>query len=498
MGHDLLSLLIYGARVSLLIGVVAALAATVIGVVVGVVAGYCRGWVDSVAMRITDVVLSLPVLPLTIVIGVFFGPGLQTQILVISAVLWAGLARELRSQVLSLRERDYIQSLRSMGAGPVYVLRRHIARAVLPLAVPQFILATKTAVLLEASLAFLGLGDISSVSWGSVLSLAHSRSAFLTDAWLWWVIPPGLAIAATVLGFALIGNALEERARPALASRSKKSAKPPAAPIVADATLSVEGLTVSYGEGRVVADNVSFTVAAGETVALVGESGSGKSTVAASTIGLLPPGAEIVAGLVRVCGEDVSAMSARDLRALRGNRIALVPQEAMSALDPVQKIGTQLIEALIVHTDCTRAHARERAAESLALVGIDAGRIDAYPHELSGGMRQRVVIAMALMNNPAILVADEPTSGLDVLVENDILDLLAELKDKLNLALLIVSHNLPSMQRIADRVAVMKDGSIIEIGSTNDVFERPAHPYTRRLVDAVSLLTSSTGLEAAR
>ncbi|MGB7235344.1 MAG: dipeptide/oligopeptide/nickel ABC transporter permease/ATP-binding protein [Rhodococcus sp. (in: high G+C Gram-positive bacteria)] len=498
VGHDLLSLLIHGARVSLLIGVVAALAATVIGVVVGVIAGYCRGWVDSVSMRITDVVLSLPVLPLTIVIGVFFGPGLQTQILVISSVLWAGLARELRSQVLSLRERDYIQSLRSMGAGPGYVLRRHISRAVLPLAVPQFILATKTAILLEASLAFLGLGDISAVSWGSVLSLAHARSAFLTDAWLWWVIPPGLAIAATVLGFALIGNALEETARPALSRRSKKAVQRPTALIATAAALSVDGLTVSYGAGRVVVDGVSFTVAAGETVALVGESGSGKSTVVASTMGLLAPGAETVGGSVRVCGVDMTTMSPRDVQAMRGNRIALVPQEAMSALDPVQKVGTQLMEALTAHTSCTRTQARERAAESLALVGIDVGRIDAYPHELSGGMRQRVVIAMALMNSPAVLVADEPTSGLDVLVENDILDLLADLQAKLGLALLIVSHNLRSMERIADRIAVMKDGEIVEIGTTSEIFDRPAHPYTRRLMDALTVLTPGEPLETAR
>jgi peptide/nickel transport system ATP-binding protein len=501
VGHDLLSMLIHGARISLLVGVVAAVVATVIGALVGIVAGYCRGGVDAVLMRITDVVLALPVLPLTIVIGVFVGPGLGTQVLVISAVLWAGLARELRSQVLSLRERDYIESLRSMGAGTWYVLRRHVSRAVVPLLIPQFILATKTAVLLEASLAFLGLGDISAASWGSMLSMAHARSAFLTDAWLWWVIPPGLAIAATVLGFALLGNALEERSRPVLlrrkkATRSRRSPRSSSSELTVAATsgppLMIENLTVSYGADRPAVSNVSLSVEAGQTLALVGESGSGKSTVAATTMGLLSPAGEITGGSVQVCGSDVVQLSPRALRSLRGNRIALIPQEAMSALDPVQRIGDQLVEAVLTHTSCSRRDARTRAVHSLELVGIDPARIGAYPHELSGGMRQRVVIAIALANDPVVLVADEPTSGLDVLVEDDILGLLEHLQNELGLAVLLVSHNLPAVERIADTIAVMHDGTIVEMGSTRDIIDDPQHPYTRRLISSVVRMHTTT------
>ncbi|MBA3574707.1 MAG: ABC transporter permease, partial [Pseudonocardiales bacterium] len=185
IGQDLLSELIFAARITLLVGIVAALVATVVGAGVGVVAGYARGWVDTALMRLVDVVLALPVLPLTIVVGVFLGPGLSTQIMVIASVIWAGTARELRSQVLSLREHDHIQALRAMGAGPGHVLPRHVLPSVAPLVVPQFVLATKTAILLEASLAFLGLGDVTAKSWGTMLSMAHDRSAFLTDAWLW-------------------------------------------------------------------------------------------------------------------------------------------------------------------------------------------------------------------------------------------------------------------------------------------------------------------------
>jgi len=497
VGHDLLSMLIHGARISLFVGIVAAVIATAVGTIVGVVAGYARGVVDTVLMRIVDVVLALPVLPLTIVIGVFAGPGLRTQIMVISAVLWAGLARELRAQVLTLRERDHIQAERAMGAGPGYVLWRHIAPSVVPLVVPQFVLTIKTAVLLEASLAFLGLGDISAASWGSMLSMAHARSAFLTDAWIWWVIPPGVAIAVTVLAFALLGNAIEERSHPILlpAKRSRKKAATAPAPVDPDvdagAPLVIDDLTVVYGQDGRGATGVGFTVGAGELVALVGESGSGKSTVAAATMGLLPPAAQIVSGAVRVDGRDVAGMSPAELRGLRGNRIALIPQEALSALDPVYTIGSQIDEAVLAHRSCTRAQARERTLELLADVGLEADRVDAYPHQLSGGMRQRVVIAMALANEPDVLVADEPTSGLDVLREAEVLALLDELRVRRSLALLIVTHNLPVVERIADRIAVMKDGELVEIGTAEQVVGSPTHPYTRKLVESAPRLRPS-------
>jgi peptide/nickel transport system permease protein len=438
-------------------------------------------------------VLALPALPLTIVIGVFVGPGLGTQILVISIVMWAGVARELRAQVLSLRERDHIQALRAMGAGPLHVVPRHLLPAVAPLVVPQFVLATKTAILLEASLAFLGLGDITAKSWGTMLSLAHARSAFLTDAWIWWVVPPGLAIALTVLAFALLGHAFEERARPSLRSRARKAVRRPAdLRLVAHAggpPLAIDGLHVTYpGPVRAV-DGVDLEVAAGELVGLVGESGSGKSTVAAAAIGMLPPGAT-TSGAVRVEGRDLATLSAEQLRGLRGNRIALIPQEAMSALNPVHTIEDQLVEAVRVHRHVARAAARERAAELLELVGIDPRRGRDHPHRFSGGMRQRVVIAMALANDPAVVIADEPTTGLDAIVQAEVLDLLDGLRRRLDLALLVVTHDLPMIERIADRIAVMRAGRLVEVGPAVRVVGAPEHPYTRLLVESAPRLVA--------
>lgn len=395
VGHDLLSLLVHGTRVTLLVGFVAAAVATVVGTVVGLVAGYLGGWTDVVLMRLVDVVLSLPFLPLMIVVGVFLGPGIGTQILVISSVMWAGAARELRAQVLSVREREHVLSARSMGAGPVHALVHHVGPVVTPLVVPQFVLAAKRAILFEAALSFLGLGSTGVPSWGTILFTAHARSAFLTDAWLWWVVPPGLAIALVVVALAFIGTGVEERARPRLRQRdvdgsnrpsdrpserdedravaaSMDAGAPPSGPsgaTTADEStpapplLAVDGLTLAWAsrDGAVVAvDDVSLTIGRGEVVGLVGESGAGKSSLAMATLGLLPPGARVRAGTVRLDDVELLQAPAPVRRDLLGRRIALVPQDAMNALNPVMTVGSQVAEAITLHGHDTRREVTAR------------------------------------------------------------------------------------------------------------------------------------------
>ncbi|MGH9040607.1 MAG: dipeptide/oligopeptide/nickel ABC transporter permease/ATP-binding protein, partial [Acidimicrobiia bacterium] len=467
-GQDLFSELIHGARISLLVGVSAAVLATVIGAVVGLVSGYAGRWVDRVLMGVVDVMLALPILPLAIVLGVFAGPGLTTQLTAITVAIWAGPARELRAQVRTVRERDHVAAARAMGAGAAYALGRHIGPAVVPIVVSQFVLAAKTAILLESSLAFLGLGDAAAKSWGTTLFFANARSAFLTDAWLWWVVPPGLAIALTVVAFALIGFALEERSRPGLRPPSRPGVAPllvsPPPPGSGD-PLVIENLSVVYDSplGPVPAvEAVSLSVAAGEAFGLVGESGSGKSTVAGAAAALLPPAARMTGGRVVVAGTDLGRLTPGRLRELRGNRIALIPQEAMSALNPVMTVGDQIAEAVSAHRRVARGVAAARARELLTAVGVDAGRAGAFPHQFSGGMRQRVVIAIALANDPAVVVADEPTTGLDLIVQLEILALLDELRRERSLALLIVSHDVAVIEYLAGRVAVMRAGRMVD------------------------------------
>ncbi len=214
VGQDILSELIYGARISLTVGSLAAALAVGIGTTVGVVAGFSGGWTDVVLMRIVDLVLVIPFLPLVILLAAYLGPSYWNIIIVIGVLAWARPARVTRSQVLQVRSLDYVEAARAMGARPVRVMARHVLPAVLPLAMAQFIVAASNAILIEASLAFLGLGDPTAKSWGTVLYYAQVRNAFLSGAWVWWVLPPGLLITAATLGFALTGLSLEERLNP--------------------------------------------------------------------------------------------------------------------------------------------------------------------------------------------------------------------------------------------------------------------------------------------
>lgn len=508
VGQDLLSHLIHGARTSLLVGTVAAAVATLVGTTVGLTAGFVRGFTDTVLMRTVDVVLALPVLALMIVVGVFLGPGLTTEILVIAAVMWAGPARELRSQVLSLRERDHVQATVAMGARTRYILRRHLLPGVAPLVVPQFVLAAKRAVLFEAALSFLGLGPAETTSWGIMLFHAHQRSAFLTDAWLWWVVPPGLAIAVAVVGFQLVGYGVEERSRPQLRptrpdspAPGRRSAAAGVVPTVegadrsADrvdsALLSVRRLQVVHGHDEQAVEalrEMDLSIQPGERVGVVGASGSGKSTLVLAAMGLLPPSARVTAGGVAVDGRALATMSEPERRGLRGSRVALVPQQATAALNPVMRVGEQLTEAIRLHRSVSRRAARMQAVDGLAQVGLQQSHLGAYPHELSGGMRQRAVVAIAVANDPGLVILDEPTTGLDVVTQVELLDLLERLHRERGLAMLTVSHELTVVAALADRLAVMQGGRVVEEAATDALLADPSHPHTRALVAAAPRL----------
>ena len=216
IGQDLLSELIYGTRVSLTVGIVAATVAMIIGTTVGVLAGFYPRLIGSVLMRIVDVVLIIPFLPLLIVLAGYLGRSLPNTILIIGVLIWAGTARVIRAQVMTLARRDFVLAARALGASDALIIRRHLLPRVLLLGISQFVQATSGAILLEASLSFLGLGDPLQKSWGTILYWAQVRGAFLTDAWLWWVLPPGLLIGLAALGFALMGFSLERRINPRL------------------------------------------------------------------------------------------------------------------------------------------------------------------------------------------------------------------------------------------------------------------------------------------
>ncbi|MCP9950038.1 ABC transporter ATP-binding protein [Actinomadura madurae] len=263
--------------------------------------------------------------------------------------------------------------------------------------------------------------------------------------------------------------------------------------------LEIEDLVVEFdGDEETVraVDGAGYRVAPGETLGVVGESGSGKSVTAMSALGLIKPPGRVVSGRVVFDGSDLRAMPPRELRGLRGGRIAMIFQDPMTALNPVVSIGAQIREALRLHQPgMSRGAARKRAAELLELVGVPgaARRLKQYPHEFSGGMRQRAMIAMAIANDPDLLIADEPTTALDVTVQAQVLDLLRLTRRETGAATVLITHDLGVVAELADRVVVMYAGRVVEHGPVAAIFEAPRHPYTRGLLESLPTLDGDAG-----
>ena len=258
---------------------------------------------------------------------------------------------------------------------------------------------------------------------------------------------------------------------------------------MSDALLQVKDLTVKFNtpHGKAAAINrLSFDVRKGEIVGIVGESGCGKSLTSRAIMGLLPPSVAEVSGSILFDGDDLLRKSDKEMRKIRGNEISMIFQEPMTSLNPVYTIGNQLMETILLHQGVSRKEARERAIDMLKLVHIPSPekRMKQYPHELSGGMRQRVMIAIALSCNPKMLIADEPTTALDVTIQAEIIDLLLELKEKLSMSIIMISHDLGVIAETADRVVVMYAGQAVEYTDIDSIFERPLHPYTQGLLKA--------------
>ena len=267
--------------------------------------------------------------------------------------------------------------------------------------------------------------------------------------------------------------------------------------------LSIENLQVHFrtpdGVNRAV-DGVSFAIGAGETLAIVGESGCGKSVTSMSILRLLPEPPAAIAGAIRFQGTNLLDLSDKEMRKIRGNDISVIFQEPMTSLNPVLTVGRQIGETLRLHQGLSRAQAEERAVEMLTLVGIPEPkrRVRIFPHQLSGGMRQRVMIAIALACSPKLLIADEPTTALDVTIQAQILDLMRDLKRRVGAAIMLITHDLGVVAEVADRVVVMYAGRKVEEAAVTDLFRNPRHPYTRGLMGAVPRLGSAEHGETGR
>jgi len=504
LGRDLLSRIVWGTRLSLFMGVAATLVAALVGSTIGILAGYFGGRLDNALMRSIDMLMAFPYILLALAIVAVLGPGLLNALYAVAIVNIPFFARNIRGVTVGIAHKDYIVAARLSGMGNARILASEVLPNVMPVIVITMSTTVGWMILETAGLSFLGLGSQPpQADLGSILG--EGRKVMLTAPHVTTVA--GVTIFLIVMSINLLGDGVRDALDPRLSAgaltrpasvtriarpKTKEAPRPPeGAP-----TLAVEGLETRFEVGARIfraVNGVSFTIRRGECLGLVGESGSGKSVTALSLLGLVPsPPGVIRDGRVWHGGSDVLSLSREKLRSLRGGRVSYIFQDPLTTLHPLFTVGDQMVEAIRAHRPLSHADARKHAVALLDRVRIPAAedRANALPHELSGGMRQRVAIAMALANDPDLIIADEPTTALDVTVQAQILALLDDLRREHGLALLFITHDFGVVSQLCDRVAVMYAGRIVEEGPTQAVLDAPAHPYTRRLIACVPILGS--------
>ena len=491
-GQDIFAQFVWGARNSLIIAVVAGLLSTGLSALIGGAAGYLGGTADGLLSMVTDIFLVIPAFPLVIVLAAYSksgGNGMIIAVLVLTG--WSYGARQLRAQVLSLRHREFLTAARLRGERSWRIITHEILPNMISLLVANFLGASVYAILTAAGLQFIGLGNVNTNSWGTMLYWAQNEEALQAGIPL-WAIMPGLGIAVLGGGLRVTQLRLRRDQQPgsqvsAQEARKTRKARRWRDAVSSDTILDVSELVVDYataGKPARAVDKVSFNLARSEFLGVVGESGCGKSTMLFAIAQLLSPPAQLLCGEVLFRGRNMVELSASALRATRWRDFSVVMQSAMNALNPVKTVGAQFEDVMRAHGQNSGAAIQARSREVLALVGIDAIHLKSFPHQLSGGMRQRVMIAMALLLSPDLIVMDEPTSALDVVAQRSLMVQIKELQRKLGFAVIFVTHDMSLVGHFSDRLAVMYAGRIVEIGPTRPLFAAPRHPYTQGLLES--------------
>ena len=502
-GRDILSRLLFGSQTTLIAASIVIITSIAFGVPTGLIAGYYGGKFDGIASWTSNMLQSLPAIIILLAVASAFGTSIVIAMFVFGILIAPGFFRLTRTAVMGVRNELYVDAARVSGLSDFRIIVRHILKVVRAPLIIQSAIISGIAISVQSGLEFLGLGDVNMVSWGVMLGEGFINIWMSPNLMLW----PALVISLTIAAFALLGNALrdalEDTQKISVSARKRKKAKVSASttvnPKIIDSEkhlLSVSGLSVGYAQGdgslNLVVDSVSLHVDKGEVLGIVGESGSGKTQTAFSILGLLPDNAQIPQGHIVFDGiEMVSAsgatISQKRMGELRGKRIAYIPQEPMSNLDPNFRVGYQLVRPLTKLLGISKREAKAKVLNLLDMVGIvNPERVfKAYPHEVSGGMAQRILIAGAISCEPDLLIADEPTTALDVTVQAEVLDLLRDLQTRLGMGMVLVTHNFGVVADLADRVVVMQYGKIVETGAVRTILRSPQHPYTQTLLSSM-------------
>jgi peptide/nickel transport system permease protein len=492
LGRDVFSRLLFGARVTLLDVAVATVVFLALGIPLGVAAGYRGRSLDRIVVRFADLVLAVPgIVVLLMVVAVFPGNDIATMV-ALGVIGCPVLLRIVRGSTLAIRGELYVKAAQLSGLGSPAILRRHVLPRIAGPIVVQTALFCATALLAESGLSFLGLTrpETRGPSWGNMVG--EASTAMSQNPWL--LVPTGGALMLTVMAFGLVGDAVRdvtmERGESAASLLRRPHRRPTGEPAEPPRTgaapaLSVRGLTVTLGGTTVVRD-VTFEVAAGEAVGIVGESGCGKSITARAVLGLLPAGGAIAAGTVAFDGTELTALGEKKLNRVRGTGVGFVSQDPASSLDPTYTVGSQLREVIRRHHPQSQRQAQSEAERLLGLVRLPdpSDVLRRRPGELSGGMAQRVCIAMALAAKPKLLIADEPTTALDVTVQAEILALLRDLQHRLGMAVMLITHDWGVLADKCERAVVMYAGEVVETATVEELYARPRHPYTAALLAA--------------
>jgi len=517
LGRDILSRLIFGTRETLLGALLTVFVAVAIGLPLGTIAGYVGGWFKVLVGRFADLLLTIPAIIVLLAVLTVFGNSMYAAMASLGVLVSAGFMRLASASATAVARELFVDAARVSGVRAIPILIRHVVPNLIGPIIVQTTIVASLGLLLQASLGFLGLGTRPPYpSWGQMV--AEASQQIYSHPWL--MVPAGVTLMLTVLSVNTIGDSARDSlfnggisggvfrdTRPKdirRASRALLAPTPTPTPVVVGndrrepehasaPLLVVDDLHVTYPVARgtvEVVKGVSFSVERGKTLGLVGESGSGKSVSALALLGLVPQPGYVSAGSIRFDGIELAGASERTFSRMRGRRIALISQEPMVALDPCYRVSTHLREVLQGRRGMTRKQADARAIELLETVEMRDPRavFDSYPHQLSGGMAQRVAIAWALAGEPELLIADEPTTALDVTVQAEVLELLRRLGSDLGMAILLLTHDLGVVADLCDDVAVMRHGLVVESAPVERIFDAPQHEYTQGLLRDVQIL----------